>query len=55
MNLFTIDCPPGQFGLDCKNRCSEQCMNKEPCDHVSGYCKSGCLDGFIGTHCNNCK
>lgn len=28
-------------------------MNKEPCDHVSGYCKSGCLDGFIGTHCNN--
>ena len=37
-------CPPGTFGVDCKNRCD--CYNGALCDHVSGQCH--CLPGFQG-------
>lgn len=54
-NLFAAECPPGRFGLDCRKRCSNNCVNSEPCDHVSGVCFNGCQDGFVGTSCNNSK
>lgn len=50
-----IECPAGQFGLDCIKRCSEHCLVKDLCDRVRGECTGGCLDGFVGTHCNKCK
>lgn len=50
-----IECPPEQFGLDCRERCSGQCINNEACDHASGVCSSGCQDGYIGTRCDECK
>ena len=37
-------CPPGTYGVDCKNRCD--CYNGALCDHVSGQCH--CLPGFQG-------
>ena len=37
-------CPPGTFGLSCKDRCD--CYNGALCDHVSGECR--CLPGFQG-------
>lgn len=41
--------------MTCKERCSEHCINNEPCDHVSGLCPSGCQDGYIGNYCRQCK
>ena len=53
--LFKTGCPPGHYGLDCKDNCSGHCINNEPCDHVSGVCPSGCQDGYTGARCNNSK
>lgn len=41
--------------MDCRDKCSGNCINNEPCNHVSGVCPSGCQDGFVGTLCNKCK
>lgn len=53
VHFFGIECPPGQFGLVCGERCSGHCINNESCNHVSGVCARGCQDGFLGTHCTN--
>lgn len=45
----------GFFGDKCKNSCSRYCFNNETCDHVSGVCPRGCMDGYIGARCDNCK
>lgn len=55
MIIPLIECPAGQFGSGCIKRCSEYCLIRDRCNHISGECKNGCLDGFVGTHCNNCK
>lgn len=49
------ECKPSHYGMDCKETCSDYCLNSELCDHVSGVCSSGCQDGYLGSHCNNCK
>lgn len=41
--------------MNCNEKCSENCINKETCDHVSGVCPSECQDGFVGAYCNKCK
>lgn len=48
-------CPSGHYGKNCRESCSRHCIDNEQCDHVSGVCMSGCQDGFLGTHCNDCK
>lgn len=55
MHLFWKGCPPGQFGIGCREGCSGHCINNEPCDHISGVCSTGCRDGFVGSYCTNCK
>lgn len=50
-----LDCPHGYYGVGCRGICSGHCMREEPCDHVSGECSNGCLDGFTGERCNICK
>lgn len=47
-----VECYSGYFGLDCRNHCRGYCMNNKPCDHVSGFCLMGCIDGYTGDHCN---
>lgn len=49
--IHFIECSPGQFGLDCRERCSKHCKNSKLCDHISGACTSGCQNGFVGSHC----
>lgn len=39
--------------MNCIKRCSGQCLNNKPCDHVIGVCPSGCKDGYTGTRCDN--
>lgn len=41
--------------MNCIDKCSENCVKKEACYHVSGVCIGGCLDGFVGSNCNKCK
>ena len=41
-------CPPGSYGLECKERCD--CYNGALCDHVNGQCH--CLPGFQGQKVN---
>lgn len=53
--VLYVECTLGYFGFNCKESCSRHCKNKEPCDHISGVCRKGCQDGFIGAHCNTCK
>lgn len=60
LNLFSsinlcIGCPSHYFGLDCRQRCSGNCISDEPCDHVSGACTNDCKDGYVGTRCANGK
>lgn len=60
LNLSTIiplciGCPSHYYGLDCRQRCSGNCISDESCDHVSGVCTNGCEDGYVGTRCANGK
>lgn len=55
LTFVYVVCSPGHFGLHCKEICSGHCINNELCDHVNGLCTRGCMDGYIGGHCNICK
>ncbi|CAG2207372.1 unnamed protein product [Mytilus edulis] len=41
-------CPLGRYGYNCEKFC--HCNG--PCDLGSGYCSSGCLDGWTGNRCD---
>lgn len=45
----------GYFGLGCSERCSSYCKYNDTCNHVSGVCPGGCIDGYIGGPCQLCK
>ncbi|XP_062590622.1 multiple epidermal growth factor-like domains protein 11 [Saccostrea cucullata] len=45
-------CAAEKYGKDCKFSCSQNCINKESCDHVTGVCENGCSDGYKGEKCN---
>lgn len=53
--IVYVECSPGYFGLDCNKLCSGHYINNGPYDYVSGFCPRGCMDGYIGGHCNICK
>lgn len=36
-----IECDKGWYGADCKQSCSEECMNEE-CHHIYGNCTQRC-------------
>lgn len=50
-----VECSLGFFGDKCKNKCSRYCLNNDSCDHISGVCPRGCIDGYNGSRCNKCK
>lgn len=37
--------------MACKEQCSGYCIDKQPCDYISGECTFGCQDGYIGKDC----
>lgn len=53
--LWIIECSYGFFGINCSETCNDNCKNNTTCDPINGVCLNGCEDGYIGTHCNNCK
>lgn len=53
--LFTVECPPGQYGDDCSNQCSLNCNVTRTCDKFTGQCEGGCKPGFTGNTCDQGK
>ncbi|XP_062617055.1 multiple epidermal growth factor-like domains protein 10, partial [Saccostrea cucullata] len=46
-------CEIGYFGLNCKSPCSiTNCKDSTSCDHVTGGCQIGCVEGWVGTTCS---
>ncbi|XP_029345340.1 cell death abnormality protein 1 [Acyrthosiphon pisum] len=45
------ECTMGTYGADCKQTCSENCLN-DMCDKYTGICLDGCSDGYIPPHCS---
>lgn len=41
-------CLHGFYGQDCAEKCHGTCIS---CNHINGSCVSGCLQGWIGTFC----
>lgn len=52
-NFCYAECLPGTFGTNCSANCKGYC--RDPCNHISGMCDSGCQDGWLGPHCDQCK
>ncbi|XP_041366697.1 multiple epidermal growth factor-like domains protein 11 isoform X2 [Gigantopelta aegis] len=44
-------CPPGRYGMDCKNQCSCPETAYELCNHVNGSCT--CTSGWTGAACQS--
>lgn len=53
--LSFVECPSGHFGAGCMGNCSGNCINNTQCDPINGECSDGCIDGYIGRKCENCK
>ena len=51
--MFLIECHNGTYGKDCKEQCGY--CDYGTCDHVTGECPNGCIDGFIGRFCTESK
>lgn len=50
--VFVVsECPAGQFGSDCQDRC--ECQNSGQCDRQTGQCV--CQPGWTGERCENGK
>ena len=46
-----VECSPGEYGENCKLKCSDNC--KDPaCNTIDGSCSdTGCKPGFKGKNC----
>lgn len=50
--LFTA-CSFGLFGSNCENKCSSNCRGIKSCNHMTGTCDEGCIEGWRGTQCDS--
>ncbi|XP_035661274.1 uncharacterized protein LOC118405716 [Branchiostoma floridae] len=52
MEVATLpeSCPAGFYGNYCNQSC--YCMNGGACERITGYCSSGCANGYTGDACN---
>lgn len=48
------ECPQGRYGKTCSFQCGN-CLNELPCNHINGYCTSGCSPGWNGDRCDQSK
>ncbi|RUS78103.1 hypothetical protein EGW08_014147 [Elysia chlorotica] len=57
--VTNVECPDGFYGGGCSKTCNENCreaVNVKLCDHRTGACLSGCVEGYQGSSCDEvCK
>lgn len=41
----------GWYGVNCSQKCLEQCRDNSTCNHVTGLCDKRCDAGWTGTLC----
>lgn len=51
-HLFTLACPHGYYGNDCRYQCSPYCYVTHSCDNATGLCEGGCKPGWTGYTCD---
>ncbi|KAL5013631.1 hypothetical protein ScPMuIL_007901, partial [Solemya velum] len=44
-------CQSGNFGTDCRYKCTGHCKHGTFCHHIDGWCPDGCQDGWQGPYC----
>lgn len=49
--FFNAACPKGSYGSECK-KCVGHCKDNKACNHSTGLCDNGCLDGWKGINCD---
>ena len=49
--IFFVACKNGTYGVQCRNECSGNCLNNEPCNKITGNCET-CLPGWKEPLCN---
>ena len=54
MLFYDLDCTMGTYGADCRQTCSEHCLNNM-CDQYTGVCLYGCSVGYILPYCRESK
>ncbi|CAH1401531.1 unnamed protein product [Nezara viridula] len=47
-----IECSDYKYGANCKQNCGF-CSNGESCDIFTGYCDSGCKNGYLAPYCSD--
>ena len=51
LSFYFAECDPGEYGENCKLKCSNNCKNP-PCNAKNGFCSdAGCNPGFKGDIC----
>ena len=54
--LLVTACSFNTFGVNCSNKCSDNCAGpNKACHSFSGFCTSGCGDGYQGGRCQDRK
>lgn len=51
INFWYVACPNGSYGSGCLN-CVGHCKDNQVCNHSTGLCHDGCLDGWKGINCD---
>lgn len=51
MHVLFLACENGTFGKHCKNNCSGNCWDNQPCNKTTGKCTK-CLPGWKEGFCN---
>ena len=49
LSLYILECDDNYYGINCKERCSDTCIN---CSRKTGVCQNGCRPGWKGMYCN---
>ncbi|XP_062611196.1 multiple epidermal growth factor-like domains protein 10 [Saccostrea cucullata] len=45
-------CKAGFYGVNCRQTCSGNCVDRQPCGRVRGHCRNGCTDSWSGLRCD---
>lgn len=52
--LLFSECNEHKYGANCQQNCG-YCLDDESCNIYTGYCDSGCRNGYIEPYCTGSK